>query len=66
MMIQEHTPEGVVHRVATQAEIKAKALDGDREAIGEWVESKGGYDNLTTEQKDKAMKLLLRQKGVSI
>ncbi len=59
MKILINTPSGQIQRDLTIAELKAYAKDGNTEAIRELISLKGGYETLTTAQKEKVNKLLL-------
>lgn len=59
MIITEITPTGYKEKTLTAAQVKYFAKLGDREAIREIIENKGGYDALTAAQKDRVIKLLL-------
>lgn len=58
MKITEHTPTGIRTRELTNAEIVARAKQGDRRAIKELVQARGGWDALNAEQKQKVTRLL--------
>jgi len=59
MDIIEHTPTGTVQRTLTLAEVRERAKNGDRQAIRELIDLKGGWAALTNAQKDKVMQHLV-------
>ncbi len=58
-VITEFKPTGKNVRALTLAELKAFAKEGDRRAIKELVDLKGGWASLTAAQKEKITQLLL-------
>lgn len=59
MKVVEHKPTGMITRDMTVAEMKAAALRGDRMAIKELVNRRGGWDALTDAQRTKVTRLLI-------
>ena len=56
---KEHTKNGVIRTPYTVSELRELSKTGDRRAIKELVDLKGGPDALTNAQKWRVTKLLL-------
>ena len=59
MKITEHKPEGVFERNATETELHKAAGNGNREAMREIIDEKGGWEKLTPKDKDETLKNLI-------
>ena len=59
MIIQEHKPKGVFEREATTTEIESMAKQGNKEAMREIIDEKGGWEKLTPKDKDETLKNLI-------
>ena len=58
MKLQEHKPKGVFEREATTTEIESMAKQGNKEAMREQINAKGGWAKLTPKDKDDILKNL--------
>ena len=58
MKITEHTPTGRTERDLTTQELKDLAKRGNIQAIKELITGVGGWDSLTSIQKEKVTRLL--------
>jgi len=56
-----YTPGGAETRPLTVPELKMRAKRGDRRAIKELVELKGGWSALTAAQKTKVTRLMIME-----
>jgi hypothetical protein len=61
MIIQQHTPNGIIEHELTLTELKEEAKKGNKQAIREIIALKGGWSNLTQTQKEKVIQLIINE-----
>jgi len=62
MKIKGFTPKGEIEIELTSEKVMQLATEGNIEAINSLIDSKGGWNKLTTTQKEKITQLMLGRK----
>ena len=59
MIIEVYGPGGIITSEPNKAELVAMAKTGNHQALRELIADKGGCNNLTSAQRDKAIRMYL-------